>query len=89
MSPIDITLDQLRGMIGQHVRHEGAPCQVVEVLEDGPSLVLACTEQPTIQGDQFGNPTRRTPRTFTVPVLTDNRQTLHPAFLALDLFDQE
>ena len=82
MSGIFITLDQLRGMIGQHVRHEGLQCEVIEVLEDGPSLVLASLGESSIQIDQFGNPSRRVPQTFTVPVLTSNRIEIHPAWPA-------
>ena len=36
MTAIEITLTQLRGMIGTRVLHQGEPCEVVEVLEDGP-----------------------------------------------------
>ena len=43
MSGIKIHLDQLRNMIGIKLHYQGIPCQVVEVLEDGPSLVLVST----------------------------------------------
>lgn len=75
-------------MIGLRVSHQGIHCVVLEVLEDGPSLVLQDLEQrTTIQDDQFGDPKRRVVLTYTVPVLTDDRTEIHPDFLALELMD--
>ena len=86
MSEIIITLDQLRSMIGLRLMHQGTACQVIEVLEDGPSLVLqSLNEAPTIQPNQHGEATRRTPVTYTIPVLNHEKTELHPQFLALDL----
>jgi len=86
MSKIIITLDQLRSMIGLRLLHQGILCQVIEVLEDGPSLVLqSLNEAPTIQPNQHGEATRFTPVTYTVAVLTPDKTELHPQFLALDL----
>jgi len=86
MNEIIITLEQLRGMIGLRVRHQGFSCQIIEVLEDGPSLVLQdCEPSATIQANQFGDANRRVPRTQTVPVLTSDKTELHALFLALDL----
>lgn len=86
MSKIIITLEQLRSMIGLRLWHQGILCQVIEVLEDGPSLVLqSLKEAPTIQPNQHGEATRRTPVTYTVPVLNNDKTELHPQFLALDL----
>lgn len=86
MPEIEITLDQLRGMIGLTVRHQGHTCYVIEVLEDGPSLVLEDRGPvKALQEDQFGDPQRRVPRTFTIPVLDKARTGIHPEFLALDL----
>jgi hypothetical protein len=86
MSEIIITLDQLRSMIGLRLMHQGILCQVIEVLEDGPSLVLqSIDEAPSIQPNQHGEATRRTPVTYTVPVLNQDKTELHAQFLALDL----
>ena len=86
MTELIITLDQLRGMIGLRLIHQGMTCQVIEVLEDGPSLVLqSIHETPTIQPNQHGEAQRRTPVTYTVPVLSRDKNELHPQFLALDL----
>ncbi len=82
-----LTLDQLRSLIGLFVYHQGVCCQVIEVLEDGPAIVLLSEEPPTIQPNQHGEATRRTPVTYTIPVLNAEQDELHPAFLALDLAD--
>lgn len=88
MPTINITLDQLRNMIGICVTHQGIDCKVVEVLEDGPSLVLTSIDESHIQMDQYGNPLRRVPQTFNVPVLSSDGKTIHPSYLALDLLDR-
>ena len=86
MDEIDITLEQLRGMIGLKVQHQGLRGQIIEVLEDGPSLVLQnCESVSTIQPNQFGDANRRVPQTHTIPVLTPDQKELHALFLALDL----
>lgn len=86
MTELVLSIEQLRGMIGLRMRHQGVLCQVIEVLEDGPSLVLQnCDEGTTIQPNIYGEANRRVPLTYTVPVLTGDRLELHPAFLALDL----
>ena len=88
MSELIITLDQLRGMIGLHLLRQGIPCRVIEVLEDGPSLVLqSIHEEPSIQANQHGEATRRTPVSYTVPVLNDTHTELHAQFLELDLLE--
>ena len=81
-------MDQLRNMIGVQVYHQGISCKVIEVLEDGPSLVLISIDENYIQADQYGNPQRRVPETFTIPVLTTDGDEIHPAYLALDLMDR-
>lgn len=81
-----VSIDQLRDMIGVLVSHEGVQCQVLEVLEDGPTLILMCVEGDTMQPDQFGNPSRRVPETHVVPVMNHDGTTFHPSFLALNLF---
>ena len=87
MSDIVITIDQLRGMIGVRVIHQAIPCKVIEVLDDGPSLVLVSLDENHIQTDQFGNPLRKVPQTFTIPVLSADGSEIHAAYLALELLD--
>ena len=74
-------------MIGVRLHYQGIPCQVVEVLEDGPSIVLVSIDEDNIQADQFGNPKRKVPQIYTIPVLSADGQSIHPAYLSLDLID--
>lgn len=86
MSEITITLEQLRGMIGLHVVHNGIPCQIIEVLEDGPSIVLQSQHQDRpVQTNQHGEANRRVHETFTIPVLSRDKSEIHPQYLALEL----
>ncbi len=86
MTEINITLSQLRDMIGQTVIFEGKHYLVIEVLEHNTELVLQVKYQETnIQPDQHGDAHRRVPTTLTIPVLTADKMSLHPSFLELDL----
>ncbi|WJW76784.1 hypothetical protein QVG61_06795 [Thiohalobacter sp. IOR34] len=79
----DISLDELRRWIGRELDFLEEPCQVLEVLSDGPAVVLCCRCGETeIQGNQYGEANRRVPRTLTIPVYTGSGQ-LSDAFLAL------
>ncbi|KFI21493.1 hypothetical protein [Nitrosococcus oceani] len=78
-----ITVTCLRRLIGRQVQHQEIPCQIIEVLEEGPILVLqevVCHQ--TIQPDQFGKARRRVPQTLEVKV-QDSSGRMSPAFLAL------
>ena len=78
-------MDRLRGMIGACVCYRGADCFVMEVLEDGPALVLQDAKQTDIQDNKFGDPHRRVARTYTVPVVEADGERLHPEFMAVQL----
>ena len=84
MSELVITIEQLRGMIGVKLCHNNQPCQVVEVLENGPSLVLQYFEN-NIQNNQYGDAHRRAPETLCIPVLSEDKKELHNMFLMLNL----
>ena len=86
MSEIVITLDQLRGMIGIKLCYNNKECQVIEILEDGPSLVLQYFEND-IQENQHGTAHRRTPETFCITVLSNDKEELSELFLSLDLIN--
>ena len=84
MSELLISLKQLRGMIGISLFYNNKPCQVIEVLEDGPSLVLQYLES-NIQQNQHGNAHRRVPETICIPILSKDKKQLSDLFLSLDL----
>ncbi len=88
MTDIRINIERLRSCIGRQVRHQGAFCEIIEVLEDGPHLVLRyVSETRVIQPNQYGDATRRVPQTYTLRVLSIEGDSLHPEFAGLDLPD--
>jgi len=88
MTDLNISLEQLRRMIGLRVQHHGVPCCIIEVLEDGPALVLQNGGPGTgLQDNQYGGPGRHVPETYTVPVIGPDQRELHEEFLSLELMD--
>ena len=88
MSEHTSIVEELRALIGCRVRHTGILCQIVEVLEHGPFVVLQNLEHATtIQTNQHGDASRRVPLTYTIPVLHHIEGELHPTFTALELDD--
>ncbi len=72
-------LKHLQNYIGEEITYNGTRCQLIEVLEDGPALVLMCVEHhTTIQSDQHGGAHRRVQETFTVTCLSEASKELHP-----------
>lgn len=89
MSSIVIKVEQLREMLGTCVMHEGVEWRVIEVLEDGPSIVLLNHCHNVVQSDQYGDGYRRVVEHRTIQILTEDGAAIHPDFLALDLIDRE
>lgn len=88
MTVLDISANQVRAMIGMQVRHNHVLCQVVDVLDDGPTLVLIDFDQHTrIQPDQHGEAHRRVPQTYSVALFNADRNQFSAAFLALEPVD--
>lgn len=86
MPNINLSMEQLRTLIGVRVMHSGERYQIIEVIESDPGLILQnCTDEKFIQENQFGDPTRRVPKSITIQILTKDKKELHPQFLALDL----
>ena len=77
-------LRELYQYIGESIIYEGMRCQLIEILEEGPHLVFQCPDkQSDIQSNQHGDATRRSPGTYTVPLLSSIGNDLHPAVKAL------
>ena len=88
MSSLHITTEKLHDMIGLKVRHEGVVCCVVEIIDEGPSLVLERRDQHlSIQPDQFGEAHRRVPQTFTISILSSESTEFSISFLNLEPLD--
>ena len=78
-------ISEMARLVGERIIHEGVPCEVIDVLYEGPSLVLARRDSHSdvIQRDEHGDPRRRVPRTYTVPLHSQNGPDLHPVVLKL------
>lgn len=88
MNELSFSLKQLQGVIGRLVRYRNNTCRIIEVLHEGPALVLEDLDAAnTIQADQYGNPGRRVARVYTIPVLESDGITLHNSFLDLEIID--
>jgi len=82
---IQLDTIQMRSMIGLRVKYLEVHCQVVEILEDGPAIILEDLEQHIhIQADQHGEAHRKVPKTYTVTILSQDCLEFSAAFLALE-----
>lgn len=74
MSPANI----LHSLIGLEFSHQDKHCTLIEVIEDGPWLVVQCLSEKTIQPNQHGNAHRRSHPTYTIHCLNEFKTDLHP-----------
>lgn len=89
VAEFNLSLDQLRELIGVRVEHEGVHCEIIEILEDGPALILQnCEAFSVIQPDQHGEAHRKVPPTLTIPIFAPDGKGLSAGFLNLDLIDE-
>lgn len=61
-------LEELQTLIGETVSYDNTTCRIVEVLAEGPALVMQCDHERNIQPNQFGDAQRKVPRSMTVPL---------------------
>jgi hypothetical protein len=74
-------LQQLRLLVGKRVEYSGHACRVIEILDSEKALVLRCEDkQPVIQGNQFGEATRRVQQCHTLRLFDEN-ETLNPVII--------
>ncbi len=72
-------LQQLRSLIGTELRLHGDRHQVIEILPEGPTVVLqALDEEPVIQANAQGEATRRVPRIVEVQAWLGGANALDP-----------
>ncbi len=79
----------LRKLIGGRARYLGQVYQIVEVLEDGPTLILQNDGGNTIQADQLGEAHRRVPQAVEVPLTLTENGAVDIENLDLELLDVE
>jgi hypothetical protein len=83
-------VSHLRDFIGTRARYQGSLYEIIEILEDGPSLVLQnCDEHTTIQADQLGEAHRRVPETMTLPVTLSGTGEIDTKSVGLVLLDND
>ncbi len=86
MGLLPISLAQLQGMIGLRLRWRDLDYEIVEVLEDGPSLVAqSFAASIAIQSDVHGRARREVQQVVVIPVLNSDKTLLHPEFLEIEL----
>jgi hypothetical protein len=68
----------LQALIGREAIVDGVHCQVIEILEAGPRVVVCEVARSEIQANQYGDPQRRVPRTHTLPLRSAVHDDLHP-----------
>jgi len=86
MPDTHLSLEQLRGLIGRRVHYQRLDCQIIEVLEDGPSVVLQeRTAHTVIQDDQYGEGHRRVAPTFSIPLWDIHSGEMNPVLAELHL----
>ncbi|HET19713.1 MAG TPA: hypothetical protein ENO16_03800 [Chromatiales bacterium] len=74
----DALLQHLEGLLGREALIEGRRLSVVEILREGPALVLRETGVTTLQDNLYGQSRRHAPRHFQVPVVSELGDRLHP-----------
>lgn len=85
---IQLDTEQMRSMIGLRVKYHEVYCQVIEIIEDGPSIVLEDLEMHiSIQADQHGEAHRKVPKNYTITILSKDQYEFSPEFLALEPLD--
>ena len=64
-------------MVGRQVKYRGQACQIIEILDSEQALVVQCnaTDLPrSIQGNQFGEASRRVQTCHTLKLYDDDHQ---------------
>jgi len=90
MKNTDTKVDDLRNLIGTRARYQGSLFEIIEVLEDGPALVLQdCDKHTIIQADQHGEAHRRVPQTMTLPISITKSGEIDTKSIGLVLLDND
>ena len=72
-----------RGMIGARIIHNGQACTVIEVLEDKLVLIIEADHpSKSIQSDAYGNARREMRALYSLPLLNETADALHPLLTA-------
>lgn len=79
---MDRLLREMQKLIGRQIHFEGCHCEIIEVLAEGPAVVLLKYQASEIQANLFGEAQRRAPGTYTLPLCSRETHDIHPVILA-------
>lgn len=86
MAESSLILTRLRALIGRRVSYLQREYQIIEILDDGPSLVLlALGNEPVIQANMHGEACRRVPQTYTVSVHGSDGEGINPLIAGMGI----
>lgn len=74
----DDVIHLLRDQVGRIALVEGREVQLIEVLAEGPTLVVQEAGGRSLQDNQHGEPGRSVPTTLSIPLLSEVGGGLHP-----------
>lgn len=75
---------RLQDLIGKRLQYRGSYCQIIDILDEGPALILQdCSDHKTIQANQFGEANRRVSPTFVISLLNVRGDGLNPVLSQL------
>jgi len=75
---------KLEKLIGRTAEVEGKWLEVIEIIHDGPQVVLRQTDVKTsILNNQYGEASRLTFQTYTIPLRSTLNDDLHPVIKIL------
>ncbi len=76
---INLDFVELNKLIGERIRYGDRIYTIIDILDEGPALILQSTAEYTvIQENQHGNPSRRGRHTATIPLLSADGRELNP-----------
>jgi hypothetical protein len=78
---MDALLSKLNSLIGHEVLYDSRHFVIIDIVQDGPAVVLEAHEDLYIQSNAHGVANRRRPRTHTIPLKSEVRNDLHPLLL--------
>ncbi len=71
-------ISKLDSLIGHEVRYDSRQFVIIDIVQSGPSLVLAAYAESHLQNNAHGDAHRRAPRTHTIPLRSEVSDDLHP-----------
>lgn len=76
-----------RGMIGARIVHNGEACTIIELLEHKLVLIIEADHpRKSIQSDAYGNARREMRALYSLPLLNETADALHPDLMHLKEF---